>query len=120
MSLTHKGDSLTSVLNVYGGTSGEEKITLLPTIPMLFKKVFASNEWMQSLYYQGMFNDIVYGQTIKIELNTLEDGVLSHNQTTINSIKYIKINFSNVIDLNSLKWLNYYDYYKFANIDNSA
>ena len=29
---------------VYGGTFGDERITLLPTIPMLFKKVFASDE----------------------------------------------------------------------------
>ena len=73
LSLTHKGDSLTSVLNVYGGTFGDERITLLPIIPMLFKKVFASDEWMKTPYYQGMFNDIVYGQTIKINLDDIDE-----------------------------------------------
>lgn len=116
LSLTHKGDSLTSVLNVYGGAFGDERITLLPTIPMLFKKVFASDEWMKTPYYQGMFNDIVYGQTIKINLDDIDEEFV-YNKNIVN---YIAIDFSKIIDITSLKWLNYYDYYKFANIDNST
>lgn len=115
LSLTHKGDSLTSVLNVYGGTFGDERITLLPTIPMLFKKVFASDEWMKTPYYQGMFNDIVYGQTIKINLDDIEEEFDSKIENG-----YLKLNFTNIIDIASLKWLNYYDYYKFTKTDNSS
>ena len=115
LSLTHNGDSLTSVLNVYGGTFGDERITLLPTIPMLFKKVFASDEWMKTPYYQGMFNDIVYGQTIKINLDDIEEKFDSKIENG-----YLKLNFTNIIDITSLKWLNYYDYYKFASVDNSS
>lgn len=115
LSLTHKGDSLTSVLNVYGGTFGDERITLLPTIPMLFKKVFASDEWMKTPYYQGMFNDIVYGQTIKINLDDIDEEFDSQIENG-----YLKLNFSQIIDIPSLKWLGYYDYYKFADIDNST
>lgn len=115
LSLTHNGDSLTSVLNVYGGTFGDERITLLPTIPMLFKKVFASDEWMKTPYYQGMFNDIVYGQTIKINLDDIEEEFDSKIENG-----YLKLNFTNIIDIASLKWLNYYDYYKFTKTDNSS
>lgn len=115
LSLTHNGDSLTSVLNVYGGTFGDERITLLPTIPMLFKKVFASDEWMKTPYYQGMFNDIVYGQTIKINLDDIEEEFDSKIENG-----YLKLNFTNIIDITSLKWLNYYDYYKFTKTDNSS
>ena len=114
LSLTHNGDSLTSVLNVYGGTFGDERITLLPTIPMLFKKVFASDEWMKTPYYQGMFNDIVYGQTIKINLDDIGEEFDSEIENG-----YLKLNFTDIIDIASLKWLNYYDYYKFASVDNS-
>lgn len=115
LSLTHNGDSLTSVLNVYGGNFGDERITLLPTIPMLFKKVFASDEWMKTPYYQGMFNDIVYGQTIKINLDDIEEEFDSKIENG-----YLKLNFTNIIDIASLKWLNYYDYYKFTKTDNSS
>ena len=115
LSLVHKGDSLTSVLNVYGGTFGDERVTLLPTIPMLFKKVFASDEWMKTPYYQGMFNDIVYGQTIKINLDDIEEEFDSKIENG-----YLKLNFTNIIDIASLKWLNYYDYYKFTKTDNSS
>lgn len=115
LSLTHNGDSLTSVLNVYGGTFGDERITLLPTIPMLFKKVFASDEWMKTPYYQGMFNDIVYGQTIKINLDDIKEEFDSKIENG-----YLKLNFTNIIDITSLKWLNYYDYYKFTKTDNSS
>ena len=123
LSLTHNGDSLTSVLNVYGGTFGDERITLLPTIPMLFKKVFASDEWMKTPYYQGMFNDIVYGQTIKINLDDIgEEFVykIVYKEDNNEIPEYIAIDFSKIIDITSFKWLNYYDYYKFTNINNSS
>lgn len=123
LSLTHNGDSLTSVLNVYGGTFGDERITLLPTIPMLFKKVFASDEWMKTLYYQGMFNDIVYGQTIKINLDDIDEEFvykIIYKEDNNETPEYIAIDFSKIIDITSFKWLNYYDYYKFTNINNSS
>lgn len=123
LSLTHNGDSLTSVLNVYGGTFGDERITLLPTIPMLFKKVFASDEWMKTPYYQGMFNDIVYGQTIKINLDDIDEEFvykIIYKEDNNETPEYIAIDFSKIIDITSFKWLNYYDYYKFTNINNSS
>ncbi len=124
LSLVHKGDSLTSVLNVYGGTFGDERVTLLPTIPMLFKKVFASDEWMKTPYYQGMFNDIVYGQTIKINLDDIDEKfvykIIYKTADNNKTPEYIVVDFSKIIDITSLKWLNYYDYYKFANINNSS
>ena len=123
LSLTHNGDSLTSILNVYGGTFGDERITLLPTIPMLFKKVFASDEWMKTPYYQGMFNDIVYGQTIKINLDDIREEFvykIIYKEDNNEIPEYIAIDFSKIIDITSFKWLNYYDYYKFTNINNSS
>ena len=114
LSLSHNGDSLTSVLNVYGGTFGDERITLLPTIPQLFKQVFASEKWMTTQYYQGIFNDIVYGQTIKIDFN-IENEI----ECQYDNNQFLIINISNFLK-NAINWLDFYTDYKFATIDNSA
>ena len=114
LSLSHSGDSLTSVLNVYGGTFGDERITLLPAIPQLFKQVFASEKWMTTPYYQGIFNDIVYGQTIKIDFNIENDIECQYDNN-----QFLIVNISNFLK-NAINWLDFYTDYKFATIDNSA
>lgn len=115
LSLSHKGDSLTSVLNVYGGMVGDEQITLLPTIPVLFKKIFASEEWMKVPYYQGMFNDIVYGQTFKVNFDEITNN--EWTTETINNQLYLIIGIKNLINLTDASWLKYYDGYRFSSLD---
>ena len=61
-SLSHNGESLTTVLNVESREVDDELISLLPEIPSFFSSYFQSNEWDNSKYYNGMFTSIVQGE----------------------------------------------------------
>lgn len=61
-SLSHNGESLTTVLNVESRQVDDELISLLPDIPLFFSNYFQSNEWDNSKYYNGMFTSIVQGE----------------------------------------------------------
>lgn len=64
-SISYKGDSLTTVLNVTQVSQPDDSIvTLLPTVPAFFTQYFMSSEWDESAYYEGMFSDIVRGEDI--------------------------------------------------------
>lgn len=61
-SLSHNGESLTTVLNVESREVEDELISLLPDIPLFFSNYFQSNEWDNSRYYNGMFTEVVQGE----------------------------------------------------------
>lgn len=61
--LSHKGDSLTTVLNVTGTQVAEEQVTLFPTLPMFFARLFNDPYWLKTKFYPGMFTDLCMGKT---------------------------------------------------------
>jgi len=63
LGLTHNGDGLTTVLNVEGPTYGDEIITLLPSIPPFFHKMFSCPQfWNKTEYIDGMFTALCHTQ----------------------------------------------------------
>lgn len=60
--LSHKGDSLTTVLNVTGPTYNDEIITLIPNIPSFFHNYFLRPEWDTMNFNTGMFTQACLGQ----------------------------------------------------------
>lgn len=61
--LTHKGESLTTVLDIVGPTVNEEVITLFPSIPPFFADVFLSGQlWDSSAFNTGFFSNICKGK----------------------------------------------------------
>nr|DAD74007.1 MAG TPA: hypothetical protein [Siphoviridae sp. ctkzC12] len=61
---------------------------------------------MKTPYYQGMFNDIVYGQTIKINLDDIDEEFvykIIYKEDNNKTPEYIAIDFSKIIDITSFK-----------------
>lgn len=56
--LSHKGESLTTILNVNGPTYDDELITLIPSIPSFWASYIESNEWLTSQYSEGFFGSL--------------------------------------------------------------
>lgn len=67
--LSASGDNLVSVLNINGGTIGDDLVTALPEAPSFFTQYFLSKDWENSDYYPGMYGDIVS----KAPLEVIED-----------------------------------------------
>lgn len=74
--LTHKGDSLTTILNVNGPEYNDELITLIPSIPSFWGTYINSKEWRDSEYAPGMFSMICssQSQTITFPVTTRSSG----------------------------------------------
>lgn len=61
--LTHKSDSLTTVLNVVGPTVNEEVISLIPSIPPFFTNVILDGgKWDNSDFNEGYFTNLCKGR----------------------------------------------------------
>ena len=60
--LSFSGDSLTTVLNIKSTTWNDEEIGVFPVLPSFFNSLFMSNNWSQTVYYNGFFIDAVKGQ----------------------------------------------------------
>lgn len=57
--LTHKGDSLTTVLAVNGPTIDDDIITLIPSVPPFFSNIFLSGAtWDKSSFNTGYFSSL--------------------------------------------------------------
>ena len=61
--LTHKADSLTTILNVTGPTVDEEIVSLIPTVPPFFASVILSGQlWDTSSFNTGFFTNLCKGK----------------------------------------------------------
>lgn len=61
-SISEKMDSFGSILNVTGGTVGDDQVTLLPKITPFFSGLFLSQAWTKDNFYQNYFTSVVeYG-----------------------------------------------------------
>ena len=61
-SISEKMDSFGSVLNVTGGTIGDDQVTLLPEITPFFSNLFLSQAWSKDNFYQNYFTSVIeYG-----------------------------------------------------------
>ena len=70
--LTHKGESLTTILNVNGTTYDDELITLIPSIPSFWGTYINSAEWKNSNYTPGMFSSLCSSKTTIIQITDAE------------------------------------------------
>lgn len=62
-SLSFNGDSLTTVLNVESKEVGDDLVSILPATPGFFLDIFSQQEnWEETTYYRGMFQEICTGQ----------------------------------------------------------
>lgn len=68
--LSHKGESLTTILNVSGPTYNDEIITLLPELPPFFFRYFNSKEWETTTYYPGLFSRLCQNKTLEYKNNS--------------------------------------------------
>lgn len=55
---SHKGSSLTTILNVESNTFQDEVVSLIPEVTPFFSSLFASGFWDQSKYSAGFFTSI--------------------------------------------------------------
>lgn len=61
-SISEKMDSFGTILNVTGGTIGDDQVTLLPAITPFFSNLFLSQQWTKENFYQNYFTSVVeYG-----------------------------------------------------------
>ena len=80
--LTYEGASLTTILNVEANTINDEVVGLIPEVPLFFKNLFQSREWLNSTFFEGYFTGVCQGVTYKsknsasseIFYNVTEDG----------------------------------------------
>lgn len=102
--LTHKGDSLTTILNVNGPEYDDELITLIPSIPSFWGTYMNSKEWRDSEYAPGMFSTICssQSQTITFPAKTYTDSdvvnfplsdIAAENYKQLHHVYYNKFNF---------------------------
>lgn len=102
--LTHKGDSLTTILNVNGPEYDDELITLIPSIPSFWGTYMNSKEWRDSEYAPGMFSTICssQSQTITFPAETYTDSdvvnfplsdIAAENYKQLHHVYYNKFNF---------------------------
>lgn len=66
--LSHKGESLTTILNVNGPTYDDELITLIPSIPSFWASYIESKEWKTSTYSPGFFKSLYKNTNITLNL----------------------------------------------------
>lgn len=94
--LSHKGDSLTTVLNVQGPTIDDEIISLIPTVPSFFSNLFLSGAlWDKSSYIKGYFSNICkhslyinYSDaTANIEAKVVQISLYTNPNITSSSLK---------------------------------
>lgn len=64
-SLSQAGDNLSTIVNVKSNTIDDELISLFPTIPPFFCKVYGSDYWKSSQYYPGFFTQLCQYYSIK-------------------------------------------------------
>lgn len=57
-SLTQNAENLSTVLNVNSNESNDDLISLFPTLPPFFSKVYGSAYWLNSIYYKGYFTQL--------------------------------------------------------------
>lgn len=86
-SFSHKGDSLTTVLNVHGPVYDNEFITLLPDVPPFFLTLFNSEEWEYSKYNEKMYSSIIYGKTEYFKRNRSDNSLILYPSGTDPQIK---------------------------------
>lgn len=124
LGFSHGGSSLTTILNVEGGTFEEEIITLLPEIPPFFSTLFASDYWDESIYSEGFFTSICQKKTFlcengygsigdfvySLDLQTEEDWKASKKHSFYNN-EYIYLRLTNSVDDNEVAHFVIPEYY---------
>ena len=120
--LNFSGDSLTTVLNVDSHEIGDDLITLLPSTPAFFTNLFMSDEWVNSKFYPGYFNDIISNISYRYIINQSDSniGIKINDDTnllTIDNQTYIVIQIYNEIADSLFTLPKFYDHFK-ANWDN--
>lgn len=60
---SHKGSSLTTILNVESNTINDEIVSLIPAVTPFFSSLFASSYWDSSEYSDGFFTSICQEKT---------------------------------------------------------
>lgn len=68
--ISEKMDSFGSILNVTGGTIGDDQVTLLPEITPFFSNLFLSQAWTKDNFYQNYFTSVVEYGDQKIDNTT--------------------------------------------------
>ena len=57
--LSHRGDSITTILNVESTTINDEVISLIPTVPLFFSEYIQNSEiWNRTTYSKGWFSSV--------------------------------------------------------------
>lgn len=64
-SLSQTGDNLSTIINVKSNEIDDELISLFPSIPPFFSKVYGSDYWKNSQYYPGFFTQLCQYYSIK-------------------------------------------------------
>lgn len=57
-SLTQNAENLSTIVNVKSTESNDDLISLFPTLPPFFSKVYNSSYWKNSTYYDGYFTQL--------------------------------------------------------------
>lgn len=72
--LTHAGDSLTTVLNVNGPTVNDKVISMIPEIPNFFFQYIGNDAvWKDSSFFPGFFESVCQGQSYYLSMAQPKD-----------------------------------------------
>ena len=86
-SFEHRGESLTSILNVTGASNNDQLITLFPAVTPFFNLLFNSNLWAETTYYPGMFRELCEAKRYYLtdEMSDQADLQIELNEAQVNS-----------------------------------
>ena len=101
--LTHAGDSLTTVLNVEGPEYNEEIISLIPNVPNIFLDLFNSEEWKNSGYAPGFFSSYCSGREYSVKMPN-NSGV-GNMYCDYEGLKYIKLSTKPINETEDVPYL---------------
>ena len=93
-SLSQAGDNLSTIINVKSNEIDDELISLFPSIPSFFSKVYGSDYWKSSQYYPGFFTQLCQYYSIKKNYDWLN----SSNQEIYKEYTLIDFNSSDLND----------------------
>ena len=90
-SLTHDGSSLSTVFNIQTHSINDNLISLFPSVTPFFSNYFLSNQWDNTSYSAGAFNNLAHGISYHFtpKENNLIPIPLYNSSTTYNSGDYV-------------------------------
>ena len=72
-SMTHEGQSLSSVFNIQTHQIGDEMVSLIPSVPTFFKQWFTSQSWTDTKFVNGLFRSKCEEQVYRFDNITIEE-----------------------------------------------